>query len=384
MSQENGKRKKLPAASRDAVKVRVIVAKPATHARFPNKAGKKQVLMPILAKGAPHRIALLVPKNVIAFDLSIAFEVFDRTRLADGSAAYEVSVCSEARVVRTRAFDLHMHANFEAAIAADTVIVPGIEDIDAPISPALHGILVDAVARKARVASICTGAFVLAAAGLLDGRRATTHWVAATRLATRYPSITVDPDVLYVDEGQIVTSAGAAAGLDMCLHLVQRDYGAAVAAATARLAVAPLAREGGQAQYISHPPLHSATTLKPLLDWAEKHPTGDLTIEVLAERAAMSPRTFCRRFKEQVGTSPGLWVQRLRTRRAQMLLEETDLSIEEIALKSGFDSSSSFRERFRQKLKCSPVAYRRSFRNNDAAPRRLWSGSETSDMATRS
>ena len=313
---------------------------------------------------APHVVAVVASPEVIPFDLTIPSEVFGRTCREDGSPAYEVLICSERRTVRSASFDLRTRHGLEVIARAQTVVIAGIEDIEAPVSPAMVRALRSAARRGARVASICTGAFILAAAGLLDGARATTHWLAAPELSKRYSAVTVEAAALYIDNGNIVTSAGAAAGLDMCLHLVRRDFGASVAARTARLAVTPLERDGGQAQYIVHELPTSETTLQPLLRWMEKNPGQEMTIATLAKRSAMSTRTFCRRFQEQVGVSPGQWVRKLRIRHAQYLLERTDISIEEIAGKAGFESASALRERFHQHVLCSPASYRRSFRGS--------------------
>jgi transcriptional regulator GlxA family with amidase domain len=245
---------------------------------------------------------------------------------------------------------------------ADTVIVPGIDYLERPVSEQLTSAIHRAVKRGARVASICSGAFVLASTGVLDGLRATTHWLCASELARRYPRVSVDADVLYVDNGQVLTSAGAAAGLDLCLHLVRRDFGAEVAARAARSAVMPLERAGGQAQFIRYdPPSHSGTTIGNLLAWIEQHLADDLPLGVLAHRVAMSPRTFCRRFREQVGTTPAAWIARARVGRAQRLLEATELSIEHVASEVGLRSPTVLREHFSRVLGTSPNAYRRAF-----------------------
>ena len=213
------------------------------------------------------------------------------------------------------------------------------------------------------MASICTGAFVLAAAGLLDGMRATTHWLAAAELAARYPAVTVDAKVLFIDNGAILTSAGAAAGLDLCLHMVRCDYGAAMAARAARLAVTPLERDGGQAQYIVHEPPASDATLRPLLNWLEERLHHRLSLQQIANHGALSTRTLTRRFREQVGTSPMQWLLAARIRRARELLETTDLSTHRVASEVGFESVSAFRERFHQDVGTSPAEYRRTFGN---------------------
>ena len=213
------------------------------------------------------------------------------------------------------------------------------------------------------MASICSGAFVLAATGALDGLQATTHWRGAHELARRHPKIAVDANVLYVDNGRVLTSAGAAAGLDLCLHLVRRDLGAEAAAAVARDAVMPLERAGGQAQFIVHqPPAADGTSLAPLLAWLEQNLRKKLSLAAIARHAAMSTRTLSRRFREQVGATPALWVTGARIRRAQRLLETTALPVERVAAEVGFGSSAVLREQFGRTVGTSPVAYRRAFR----------------------
>ena len=220
-----------------------------------------------------------------------------------------------------------------------------------------------AAARGTRIASICAGAFVLAATGLLDGKRATTHWLATDLLAARHPAVDVNPDVLYVDNGQFLTSAGAAAGLDLCLHLIRRDHGAAVAADAARLSVMPLERDGGQAQFIVHePPTPDGVTLEPLLRWMHDNADRELTLDDIANHAGMSTRTLNRRFREQTGTTPLQWLHRVRVHRAQYLLETTAHPVDRIATQVGFGSPTAFRDRFKRVTGTSPHAYRRAFR----------------------
>ena len=307
-----------------------------------------------------HTIAVLALHGVVPFDLAIPCEVFGRVRLPDPAHEYEVRVCGEAAEVRARGFGIRAPWTLDGLADADTVVVPGVEGLNAPVPDAAISALRSAYANGARVASICTGSFVLAAAGLLDGRRATTHWLAAGLLARRYPAVTVDPGVLFVDEGRVVTSAGASAGLDMCLHLLRRDHGHAVAAHAARLAVAPLGREGGQAQFIRHESPGSAASLAPLLDWMRENAHRPLSVEDLARQAAASPRTLARRFREQTGTTPLQWLITARVRRAQELLETTRLSLEEVAAAAGFDGAAALRDRFSRTVGVSPQAYRRS------------------------
>ncbi|WP_319018807.1 GlxA family transcriptional regulator [Microbispora sitophila] len=317
-----------------------------------------------------HTVAILALDHVVPFDLATPIEVFGRTRLPDGRRPYRVRVCGPTPEVETETFALRVPYGVDALAEADTVIVPGCSERAGPPPPAALEALRDAAARGTRLASICVGAFTLAAAGLLDGLRATTHWAAAPALARRFPLVDVRPDVLYVDNGQVLTSAGAAAGLDLCLHLIRRDHGSAVAADAARLSVMPLEREGGQAQFIvhEHPPVPSGSLLEPVLAWIEDNLGRDLTLREMAARGGMSERTFSRRFRQQTGTTPLQWLLRARVRRAQYLLENTDHGIERIAAQAGFGSPTAFRERFKRVVGTTPQAYRSSFHSPLRSP----------------
>ncbi len=309
-----------------------------------------------------HLVAVVAFDGVVLGDLATPCEIFGLVRDADGRAPYEVRICSLAPHVRSEHVTLKVPWRLSSLTRADTVIVPGIDSLERAIpAPVLRGIR-RAVTRGARVASICSGAFVLAATGALDGLRATTHWRSAAELARRHPSIDVDADVLYVDNGRVLTSAGAAAGLDLCLHLVRRDLGAEVASRVARAAVMPLERAGGQSQFIVHePPTADGTVIGSLLAWLEQNVRHDLSLSAIAKRAGMSTRTLSRRFRQQVGTTPARWVSRARIRRAQRLLETTDFSVEKVAAEAGFGSSAVLRDHFAQIVGTSPQAYRRSF-----------------------
>jgi transcriptional regulator GlxA family with amidase domain len=312
---------------------------------------------------AMHEVAILALDKVIAFDLATPVEVFTRTRLPGGRPAYRVRVCAATPEVSADVFTLRAPYGLDALAEADTIILPGRSDLTDPVPAEVVDALRSAAAAGTRIASICAGAFILAATGLLDGRRATTHWAAAASLAAAHPAIEVDPDVLYVDSGQFLTSAGAAAGLDLCLHLIRRDYGSAVAADAARLSVMPLEREGGQAQFIVHdqPPTPQGATMEPLLRWMHENAGRQLTLDDIAVQAAMSTRSLNRRFREQTGTTPLQWLHRARIRQAQQLLEATTESIERIAARTGFGSPTAFRERFRRLTGTNPHAYRRAF-----------------------
>ncbi|MFI8941850.1 GlxA family transcriptional regulator [Streptomyces syringium] len=314
-----------------------------------------------------HTVAVLALDGVVGFDLATPVEVFTRARLPGGRPAYQVRVCSVGGDVDAGAFTLRAPWGLEALTQADTIIVPGVANPLAPVPDEILDALRSAADRGTRIASICVGAFILAATGLLDGLRATTHWLGTTELARRYPDVHVDPDVLYVDNGQLLTSAGAAAGLDLCLHLVRRDHGSAVAADAARLSVMPLERDGGQAQFIVHePPAPDGATLEPLLRWMEENAGRELTLDGIAARARLSTRTLNRRFREQTGTTPLQWLHRARIRRAQYLLETTAHPVDRIAAQVGFGSPTAFRDRFKRLIGTSPHAYRRAFQGPEA------------------
>ncbi|WP_174184282.1 GlxA family transcriptional regulator [Nocardia barduliensis] len=309
-------------------------------------------------------LAVLAVDDVIPFDLSVPIEIFGRAEQEDGTPAYEVEVCGVSSDVPSKFFGISCLRDIDYLEEAGTIIVPGSMSYRSRPSDRLRRALVRAHERGARVASICLGAFTLASVGLLDGKRATTHWMAAAELSQSYPRVRVDPTVLYVDSGCILTSAGAAAGLDLCLHMVRRDYGAAVAAATARLSVMPLTRDGGQAQFIAERPRSEADSksINPILEWADTMLGEKITVLDLAERAGVSKRTLIRRFHEQVRMTPNEWLQTARVRKAQELLETTILTMECITDRTGFASVAAFRKVFRKTVGVTPQAYRRAFR----------------------
>ncbi|MDQ0627175.1 GlxA family transcriptional regulator [Paraburkholderia graminis] len=306
-------------------------------------------------------VAVLALHGVVSFDLGIACDIFSRVRTVDGCEAYRVFVCGESSRVRAGHFDIHAPWRLEPMMDADILIVPGVEDINLAVPSTVKKALRLASDRGALIASICTGAFVLASAGLLDGKRATTHWAAVNEFAHRFPAVTVDPDVLFVDEGNVVTSAGSSAGLDMCFHLIGRHHGQAVASHAARLAVAPLFRDGGQAQFIQQTAPLTSSSLAPLLEWMLANLDQPIDVALLAKRASMTPRTFARRFGDQTGTTPIQWLLKARVRLAQELLETTSASVDHVAVAAGFDSPVTFRTRFRSVVGLTPSTYRRRF-----------------------
>jgi transcriptional regulator GlxA family with amidase domain len=318
-----------------------------------------------------HTIAVLALPDTIAFDLSTAVETFGRVVLASGEPGYRVLVCGSEPVVDAGPLRIATDYGIEATAGADTIIVPGRNDVTITTSDGVLRALKSAFAAGTRIASICSGAFTLAEAGLLDGKRATTHWLAADLFRATFPSVDLDPDVLYVDEGQVLTSAGASAGIDLCLHMVAGDYGAAVAADAARLAVAPLHRSGGQAQFIlrnTAPAKRIAerTELDDVLAWIEHEAHRDLTLRDIAGRAVMSIRTLNRRFQAETGQTPMQWLTGVRVRHAQQLLESTAHGVEKIGRDVGFSSPANFREQFRRLTGVAPQSYRNTFRDRMA------------------
>jgi AraC family transcriptional activator FtrA len=311
-----------------------------------------------------HRVVALVRPPQSTFELACAAQVFGierpglPTRYAFGMGTeYPGPVATHA------GYDMLVTGGLDALDRADTVVVPGWLPTGEPPSPAVVRALRHAHSHGARVVSICSGAFALAHAGLLDGRRATTHWGLAEEFATRFPRVKVDPDVLYVDHGDVATSAGAGAGIDLCMHLVRRDQGAWYAAHIARTMVMPPHREGGQSQYAAPPhPAQIDGTLAPLLEWVTGRLGEPLTIARMAAYAGVSARTLARRFADQLGTSPGQWLLDQRITTARELLESSDLPLEAVAHRVGLSSATNLRRRFRGALGTTPGAYRRTFR----------------------
>ncbi len=311
-----------------------------------------------------HRVSALCLDGLVAFDLTAAVQVFVAASAADGTPLYEISTCSEAggAVATTTGFALTPSDGLDALASADTIVVPGyFALLDPPPEPALEALRA-AADRGARVVSVCTGAFALAYAGLLDGRRATTHWAHAAELAERFPRVEVDPGALYVDEGAVMTSAGLSAGIDLSLHVVREDFGAAVGERTARRMVAAPHREGGQAQFIKRPDPEPAGSLEPTRRWAAERLAEPLDVAELARHAGVSPRTFARRFRAETGTTPLRWLHVRRVLEARRLLEQSDLPVDAVAWRSGFGTAASLREHFRRATATTPTAYRRSFR----------------------
>ncbi|WP_329012694.1 GlxA family transcriptional regulator [Streptomyces sp. NBC_00690] len=313
-------------------------------------------------------VVVLALDGVVPFELSVPGQIFGTANDALGRAHYDVRICAPGREVRTEpdlgGFRLTTEWDMEALADADTIVVPGHAGcLDAPSIDVLDA-LRSAYAQGARLASVCVGAFTLAATGLLDGRRATTHWMFAAELARRYPAVEVDDGSLYIDNGPSITSAGVAAALDLCLHLVHRDLGASVAASTARRTVMPLQRDGGQSQFIEQPhPGEHDTALQATLQWMEGRLHEPLSLDDIARHAAMSIRSLNRHFKAQTGTTPLQWLLRARVNRAQQLLETTAMPIDRIAADTGFGAASTFRQHFTRHTGVPPQAYRSAFRS---------------------
>ncbi|GGQ99826.1 transcriptional regulator FtrA [Actinoplanes ianthinogenes] len=313
---------------------------------------------------------MLAFDGMSVFELGIVSEVFGLPRPEFDRPWYDLTICAETpgpvRVVGGAT--LHTEHGLDTFAAAGTLIVPGVPDVRADPSPALVAALRTAHARGARIMSICSGAFALAGAGLLDGRRATTHWRYAELLRARHPHVQVDADVLYLDDGDVLTSAGSAAGLDLCLHVIRRDHGPAIANAVARRLVVQPHRDGGQAQFIEAPVADDPADdrLARSMEWALGNLAEPITVEVLARRAHMSARTYLRHFARATGTTPIRWLIGQRVHASLALLETTGTPIEEVAAAVGFDSPVTYRHHFTRAMRTSPSAYRKAFGADEA------------------
>ncbi len=312
------------------------------------------------------RVAIVLPPEPILLDVASAFTVFAMA----GEAHYRVRVCqcAAAPLAVHGVFSLQVEADLSALAWAEIIVVPGVMGLERGFPTALLQALREARARGCRIASVCTGAFVLAEAGLLDGRRATTHWECAALLAQRYPRVEVDAEVLYIDEGDILTSAGATAGIDLCLHMIRQERGDELANWIARRLVFGPHRSGGQAQYIERPVAPSgACSLEGVRAWLLERLEQPVSVPEMAARACLSVRAFARRFQQETGSSPHQWLIAQRLDRARALLEGSDRSVQEVAALCGFGSSLSLRQHFRRQLRTSPTAYRRTFRKRATA-----------------
>lgn len=310
-------------------------------------------------------VAVLAYEGMSVFETGIVTEVFGLPRPEFDVPWYELTVCAETpgAVRLVGGATLHTDHGLDVFAGAGTLIVPGVADVHADPSPRLTAALRAAHRRGARIVSICSGAFALAGAGLLDGRRATTHWRYADLLARRHPAVRVDPDVLYVDHGDVLTGAGSAAGLDLCVHLVRRDHGPTIANAVARRLVVPPHRDGGQAQFVEAPvPADPGDDrLAASMSWALANLTAEITVARLARQAHMSPRTYLRHFARATGTTPIRWLIDRRVQASLPLLETTSAPIEEVAATVGFETAVTFRHHFAAAMRTSPSAYRRAF-----------------------
>ena len=309
-------------------------------------------------------VAVLVSDGVEPYGLGQMCEVFgEEEHPEDDCPTFDFAICTQrpGRVRGGTGFDVHVDHGLERLLDADLIAVTAHRDYEA-VSPAVIEALRSAHARGVRILAACTAVFTLGAAGLLDGRRCTTHWRHAERLAECFPQAQVTPDVLYVEDGQIVTGAGSAAAMDACLHVIRTEFGARVAGAFARRIVVPPHRDGGQAQYVrTAVPDVDADTLGPLLTWMTEHLDAELSVDDLAARALMSPRTFARRFRDETGTTPHQWLTHQRILWAEQLLEETSLPVEEIARRAGFGNAATLRHHFTKARGTSPAAYRSTF-----------------------
>jgi transcriptional regulator GlxA family with amidase domain len=311
-----------------------------------------------------HRVVALCLDGLVAFDLTAPAQAFGLAARPSGEPLYAFSTCSVGgnEVLTTSGFGIGPQAGLGALRRADTVVVPGYAGLFEPPAAEALAALRAAARRGARVLSVCTGAFALAHAGLLDGRRAATHWAWAGELARRFPAVAVDSDALYVDEGEVMTSAGLSAGIDLSLHVIRKDFGAAAGERVARHMVAAPHREGGQAQFARREPAPAPGSLEPTRRWAAARLDEPLDVAAMSDHAGVSLRTFARRFREETGTTPLQWLLSQRVLEARRLLEESDLPVETIAWRCGFGSAASLRDHFRRAVDTTPTAYRGSFR----------------------
>ncbi|MEU4896489.1 helix-turn-helix domain-containing protein [Streptomyces sp. NPDC044780] len=331
-------------------------------------------------------VAVLGLDGALGFELMTPGQVFGTANTVDGPGAassprYDVRLCAPGRFLSTAAgwgaVEMRTPYDLDAVADAEIVIVPGTERFLDPPDPEVVQVLRDAAARGSRIASICVGAFTLAASGLLDGARATTHWQWADELARRHPAVEVDPTVLFVDNGRTLTSAGVASGLDVCLHLIRTEAGAELAAQTARRVIMPAWRDGGQAQFIEHvSPGDTSDSLQPTIDWMEKNLTAPLDLTAIARHAAMSVRSLNRKFRHQIGTTPQQLLLQMRIDRARRLLETTHLPADQVAEESGFGSQASLRYHFTRLVGTSPHAYRLAFNSHRRTPSRTALGAD--------
>jgi len=310
-------------------------------------------------------VAVIVQEGFAPFEFGLACEAFGLDRTDDGIPAFDFRIVTpDPGPVRSNlSFSINVDADLAFADEADLVVVTPIPRATwGSVDPRVTDVIRRAVERDAWLLTVCSGAFAVAASGVLDGRRATTHWMYADTMAAMYPLIEVDPDVLYVQDGRIITSAGTAAGLDACLHLLRQVLGAELTNRIARRMVVPPQRDGGQAQFIDKPlPQVASLSLAPVTDWMVQNLRDDLTVDQLAAKAHMSPRTFARRFKADFGATPAAWLARQRLIHAQRLLERTDLGLDRIAWESGFGSAAVLRQNFARTLGTTPTAYRATF-----------------------
>ena len=309
-----------------------------------------------------HQVAILLFDDVVLTEALLPYETFSRATLPCGSPAYHVFFCGNEEIDNKEGLLIGSKHNLDKLSTADTIIVPGVRDLESNIDVAILDGIRKHAERGGRILSICTGAFVLAATGLLNHLEVTTHWMHASLLQKKYPFVIVDPEVLYIDNGQILTSAGAIAGLDLCLYVVGLDLGHYISNDLAKISVVQMHREGGQKQFINHNHHDSGKgPINTLLYWLESNLGDSISIEDMANRVFMTTRTFNRKFKNELGVSPTVWLNNARVKYAQRLLETTTLSFEHIAVRSGLGSATNFRQRFRNRVGTSPREYKKAF-----------------------
>lgn len=310
-----------------------------------------------------HKVFILVLDDFIPFDVSIPYNIFSQVRYQNGTKAYDVTICGRNDICTSHEWQITSNTRLDDLVLADTIIIPGLQNPIGFFDPKVFNILKNAAQNGTRIASICTGAFVLAASGLLNGLRATTHWNLIKTLAKEYPQVTVEPNILFTDNGQILTSAGLASGIDLCLYMIRNNFGSVIAETISQFFVMPMEREGNYKQLTSQLNLQKDEPLAPLLTWLMDTISLDHSLQSISEHTHMSTRTLNRKFKKNLGISPMAWLANIRIKKAQIWLETTSLSIEQIATATGFNSATSFRDNFKLSLGVTPTHWRKNYKS---------------------
>ncbi|UXM94450.1 helix-turn-helix domain-containing protein [Bartonella sp. HY329] len=318
-----------------------------------------------LRESSKHKIAILVLDNFVPFDVSIPYDVFSLVKHQNGVNAYDVTICGGDDVCTSHEWQITCKSKLDDLILADTIIIPGLRNPVGFWDPIIFEVLQNAITKGTRIASICSGAFVLAASGVLNGLTATTHWDLIETLAQEYPQVRVKPNVLFTDNGQILTSAGLASGIDLCLHMIRNDFGSVIAQTISQFFIMPMEREGNYKQLTSPQHLQKEEPLAPLLTWLTDTISLNHSLQSISKHTHMSTRTLNRKFKANLGVTPMAWLANIRIKKAQIWLETTSSSIEQIATATGFNSATSFRDTFKASVGITPTNWRKIYKSSN-------------------